>query len=69
MTTRTVRTLGVVACLVGVLLVAAVGRVAILPGWTAFLGLAIVALGWACFGYSIFKDFARARAHTPKVKS
>ena len=60
---RGARNAGFVACLAGALLMIAGRFVSGAPHWALFAGLGGIVLGWALFGYSIFKRAAWARAH------
>ena len=50
---RSIRNLGFVACLLGVLVMVLAKFTAMLPTWAVWAGLAIVALGWSLFALSI----------------
>ncbi len=54
---------GFIACLVGVLVVIWARSRPETPPWALWVGIAVVALGWACFAYSIFKRTAWVRSH------
>ena len=57
-----IRNVGFVACAVGVL-VMVVGRFATgTPVWLVAVGVAVIALGWGLFAWSMFQRAAAARA-------
>ena len=62
MTGASIRNAGFVACMVGAL-VMVVGRFAPwAPVWLVAVGVAIIALGWGLFAWSMLQRWAAARA-------
>jgi membrane protein YdbS with pleckstrin-like domain len=60
---RTARTLGFIACLVGVM-VLALGRFRFgAPAWMLWTGAAVVAVGWGLFVYALLRRLTWVRAH------
>ena len=60
---RTLRTIGFLACLVGVMILV-IGRFRLgAPPWMLWTGAAVVALGWGLFVYALVKRLAWVRAH------
>ncbi len=55
MSDRAIRNLGFVACLVGALVMIMARFTPVLPHAAIWVGLAIVALGWALFALSIIR--------------
>jgi uncharacterized membrane protein len=60
---RTERNAGFVACLVGALILVWARFRAGAPPAFLWVGLGVIALGWALFAYSIVKRLAWVRAH------
>jgi len=61
-TPRDAKNAGLVACLVGVLVMVAAARHVGLPPWMAPVGVGVIVLGWGFFAWSILKNTALARA-------
>ncbi len=60
---RAQRTMGLVASLVGVL-VLVMGRYRFPDAlWVTWTGAAVIAFGWACFVYAVARRFLWMRAH------
>ena len=62
MTPRAAKNAGLVACLVGVLVMVAAARRVGIPIWMAPVGVGVIVLGWGFFAWSILKNIALARA-------
>jgi uncharacterized membrane protein len=60
---RRERNAGFVACLLGVLMLVWARFVTGVPALVLWAGLAVIAVGWALFAYSIFKRLAWVRAN------
>jgi hypothetical protein len=60
---RRERNAGFVACLLGVLMLVWARFGAGVPSAVLWAGLAVIAVGWALFAYSIFKRLGWVRAH------
>ena len=61
MTPKDAKNAGLVACLVGVLVMVAAARRGGLPPWMAPVGVGVIVLGWGFFAWSILKNIAQAR--------
>ena len=62
------RNLGLVACLIGALVMIS-GRYATwAPTWLVYVGVAAIAFGWALFGYTLYQRAVLARANVRKVE-
>ena len=61
---RGTRNAGLVACLVGVLVMIAGRYVAGAPIWLVSVGVGVVALGWGLIAFAMWKRLAMARALT-----
>ena len=60
---RSARTAGYIACLAGVLILI-IGRFRLGGAtWLLWSGLAVVAVGWACFIYAVVRRLSWSRAH------
>ena len=62
MTPRGAKNAGLVACLVGVLVMFAAARHVWIPSSMAAVGVGVIVLGWGFFAWSILKNTALARA-------
>ena len=60
---RRLHNAGLVACLVGCLLMIGGRFSAGAPPALVYAGLAVVAAGWGCFGYAIWRRLAYMRTH------
>ncbi len=57
------RSVGFVACLVGVLGLLVVQRLHWAPPWTLWLALAVIAVGWGLLAWSLWKRLIFLRQH------
>lgn len=62
------RNWGLVACLVGALVMISGRYAAWAPTWLVYVGVAAIAFGWALFGYTVYQRAALARANVQKVE-
>ena len=53
---------GLVACLLGTLVMLSGRYVAAAPHWLAYVGLSVIVFGWGLLGYAAFLRAALARA-------
>jgi hypothetical protein len=60
---RRERNAGFIGCLVGVVVLVWARMATGAPPWALWVGLIVIALGWGCFAYSIFRRTAWVRAH------
>ena len=63
---RRTRNLGLVACLVGVLVMVAGRYMAGAPIWLVSVGVGIVVFGWGLIAFAMWKRLAMARALTSR---
>ena len=66
---RRTREAGLIACLVGVLVMIAGRFMAGAPIWLTSVGVGIAVLGWGLIAYAMMKRVAMARSLTMKAKS
>jgi hypothetical protein len=64
---RGTRNLGLVACLVGVLVMIAGRYMPGAPAWLVSLGVGVVVLGWGLIAFALWKRVAMARTLTTKA--
>lgn len=64
---RGTRNLGLVACLVGVLVMVAGRFMPGAPEWLVSLGVGVVVLGWGLIAFALWKRVAMARNLTTKA--
>lgn len=62
---RAATSAGVVACLIGLVLIVAGQYVTGFPRWAPYAGLAVIVFGWGLFALGIFKGIAFWRANPP----
>ena len=63
---RGTRNAGLVACLVGVLVMIAGRYLAGAPAWLVSVGVAIIVFGWGLFAYAFVRRLAMAKAFSAR---